>query len=246
MRPRCVAGHGHLLAGSDLHHAAVVVLGVLAVPEVVEVGDERVVVEVVLRGRRRDAPFEAATVPWIGARRRQRGGLALGTHDVDEEHHERQGDQEGADGRHHVPEVEAVAVPVGVDAPAHALEAEDVHRAEGQVEADEREPEVDLPEALVQEVAEDLRPPEVEAAQEPEQRAAEDDVVEVGDDVIGVGLLGVRRCDGVGDARQPADGEHGDQADREQHRCGEAQLPAPHRGQPVQDLHASGHGDEHR
>ena len=37
----------------------------------------------------------------------------------------------------------------------------------------------------------DLGPPVVEAAEEAEQGAAEDHVVEVGDDVVGVGLLQV-------------------------------------------------------
>ena len=52
----------------------------------------------------------------------------------------------------------------------------------------------DLAPRVVQDVAEHLGPPEVEAAEEPEQRAAEDHVVEVGDDVVGVGLLGVGRA----------------------------------------------------
>ena len=75
-----------------------------------------------------------------------------------------------------------------------------------------------LAELLVEHVAEHLRPPEVEAADEAEERATEEHVVEVGDDVVGVGLLGVGRGDGVGHARQAADGEHRDQADGEQHR----------------------------
>ena len=50
-----------------------------------------------------------------------------------------------------------------------------------------------LAELLVEHVAEDLRPPEVEAAEDAEERAAEEHVVEVGDDVVGVGLLGVGR-----------------------------------------------------
>ena len=62
--------------------------------------------------------------------------------------------------------------------------------------------------SLVEHVAEDLRPPEVEAAEEAEEDAAEDHVVEVGDDVVGVGLLGVGRGHGVGDAGEAADGEH--------------------------------------
>ena len=52
------------------------------------------------------------------------------------------GDGERADGADHVPEVEAVAVLVGVGAAGHALQAEDVHRPEREVEADEHQPEV--------------------------------------------------------------------------------------------------------
>ena len=68
-----------------------------------------------------------------------------------------------------------------------------------------------VPSFSLEQVAEHLGPPEVEAAEEAEQGAAEDHVVEVGDDVVGVGLLQVGRRDGVGDAGEAADGEHGDQ-----------------------------------
>ena len=80
----------------------------------------------------------------------------------------------------------------------------------------------------------------------PEHRAAEQHVVEVGDDVVGVGLLRVARRHRVGDAGQTADGELDDQADGEQHRRGEVQLAAPHRERPVDDLHAGRDGDQHR
>ena len=85
-----------------------------------------------------------------------------------------------------------------------------------------------LPELLAEHAAEDLRPPVVEAGEDPEDGAAEEHVVEVGDDVVGVRLLRVRRRDGVGDAREPADGELDDEADGEQHRRGEPQPAAPH------------------
>ena len=74
-----------------------------------------------------------------------------------------------------------------------ALQAEDVHRPERQVHADEHQPEVPLARASRSALAEDLRPPVVEAGEEPEHGAAEQHVVEVGDDVVGVGLLRVRR-----------------------------------------------------
>ncbi len=76
-----------------------------------------------------------------------------------------------------------------------------------------------LPSLLVERVAEDLRPPVVEAAQEAEQGAAEDHVVEVGDDVVGVGLLGVDRATPAWvTPDRPPMVNIADQADGEQHR----------------------------
>ena len=80
-----------------------------------------------------------------------------------------------------------------------------------------------LPRRLVQHPPEDLRPPVVEAAEDREDQAAEEHVVEVGDDVVGVGLLRVGRDDRVRDAGQAADGEHRDEPEREQHRGLQAQ-----------------------
>ena len=47
-------------------------------------------------------------------------------------------------------------------------------------------------------------------------------------------------------ARQATDRELRHQRDGEAHRRGEAQLAAPQRADPVEDLHARRHGDEHR
>jgi hypothetical protein len=66
-------------------------------------------------------------------------------HPMMQEGHQR---DEHTDGGHQVPHVEPVAVAVGVGAPGHALQARDVHRAEGEVEADEHHPEADLAHAL--------------------------------------------------------------------------------------------------
>ena len=49
------------------------------------------------------------------------------------------------DGRDQVPEVPAHSSRIRIDPPRHALQPEDVHRPERQVEADEHQPEVDLP-----------------------------------------------------------------------------------------------------
>ena len=103
-----------------------------------------------------------------------------------------------------------------------------------------------LPMLVVEHAAEDLRPPVVEAAEDREDQTAEQHVVEVRHDVVGVGLLRVGRDDRVRDAREAADGEHRDEAEREQHRRVQPQRPAPHRAEPVEDLHAGRDRDEHR
>src|SRR3546814_5784495 len=72
---------------------------------VVELGDDRFVVEVVLRRGGRDAPLEAAAVPRVGPGLGQRVAAAVGAHDVPCEHQHRDRDGERTDGGDHVPEV---------------------------------------------------------------------------------------------------------------------------------------------
>ena len=121
-----------------------------------------------------------------------------------------------------------------------------MHRAERQVQADDHQPEVHLAELVVVELPGDHRPPVIGPGEQAEDGTAEQHVVEVGDDVVRVGLLVVGRDDGVRHARQAADGELADEGQGEQHGRLEPQVTAPGRGQPVEDLHAGGYGDEHR
>ena len=94
--------------------------------------------------------------------------------------------------------------------------------------------------------AEHLRPPVVEAAEDPEDRAAEQHVVEVRDDEVGVGHLPVDRERREEDPREAADREDADEAERPQHRRVERDVPAPDRREPVEDLHARRDRDDHR
>ena len=95
-------------------------------------------------------------------------------------------DQEAADRRGEVPVVPAGVARVVGDPPGHALDAEHVHREERQVEADEHQHEVDLAEALVEHPAGHLREPVVDPGEHAEHRAAEQHVVQVGDDPVRV------------------------------------------------------------
>ena len=129
--------------GGQLHQPALVVLGVLAVPELVAVRRRS--------GSRRSCtraaattidPLERARVPRVVAGASRRGaGVKI---DVHEEHEHRQRDDERADRREQVERVPAHARRVRVGAAGLALEAEEVHREEREVEPDDHQPEVQL------------------------------------------------------------------------------------------------------
>jgi hypothetical protein len=112
------------------------------------------------------------------------------------------------------------------------------------VEADERQPEVQLAEALVHHPAAHLREPEVDAGVGGEHDGAEDHVVEVAHDEVAVVDVPVQRRAGQQDAGQATEEEGDQEADREQHRRLEGQLAAPHGADPVEELDAGRHGDQ--
>ena len=223
-----------LLDGGHPHHLALVVLGVLGVPPLVAAVHPGHGVEVVGGHRRRDRPFEAAGVPGVRARRGQMRGVALGLHDVPHEYQHPQRDQQRpprwppcsrtrirSPGRR---------VSMRRDIPCRPRMC---MGPKVRLNPTQHDPEVPVPQPLVEEVAPHLGPPEVQAGEQAEHPAPEDHIVEVGHDVVGVGLLGVGRGHRVGHAGQAADGEHGHRGHRELHGHREMQLPAPHGGQPV-------------
>ena len=155
-----------LLGASHPDHLAVFVFAVLAVPELVQCLYLDLVVEVVDRRRVRGEPLQTAGVPWVRPDRGLVPGPTGRHHHVDDKRQNPEGDDEGSNGGKHVPELEAEARAVGVDTAGHALQPQDVHRAEGHVEANEHQPEVPLTELVAEQVAEDLGPPEVEAGKD--------------------------------------------------------------------------------
>src|SRR5947199_338403 len=129
------------------------------------------------------------------------------------------------------------------------LEAEEVQREEDGVHADQREGEMPTGEALGVHAPRHPREPEVEAREDAEDRAAEEHVVQVGDDPVGVLERIVERDRRLEHAVDAADHEHRDEADREEHRRLEFDRPAPHRRDPVENLDPARHrdreGDDH-
>src|SRR4029077_15784043 len=114
---------------------------------------------------------------------------------------------------------------------------EEVLRHEGDVEADEEDPELPLAETLVELPPEHLRPPVEEAREDREHDAAEQRVVEVRDDEVAVVHLPVDRECGEIDAGDPPDDEQREKAESEEHRRLEAEVAAPEGREPVEDLH---------
>ena len=93
-----------------------------------------------------------------------------------------------------------------------------------------------LPSFSFEHAPEHLRPPVEEPGEDREHDAAEQRVVEVRDHEVAVVHLPVDRERGQVDPGEPADDEEREEAEREQHRRLEAEVPAPERGEPVEDL----------
>ena len=175
--------------------------------------DLRDLVEVEDRRRRGDLPLERHRAPRV--RRRDRAEAPARDHVVEED--ERRGAEPERRERDEHVEVGELRQVVG-DAARHPLRAEDVHREEGEVEADEREPEVELAEPLVVHPAGHLREPVVDPGEDREDGAAEEHVVDVRDDEVRLAHVDVDRDGAEHDAREAADHEHREEAEREQHR----------------------------
>ena len=109
-----------------------------------------------------------------------------------------------------------------------------------------QQPERRLAQPLVQPEAEGLREPVGVAGERAEQHAADDDVVEVGHQEKAVVQHEVRRRHGQQHAGHAADDEGDHEAERPQHRRGIDDPAAIHREEPVEDLHAGRHRDDHR
>ena len=112
-------------------------------------------------------------------------------------------------------------------------------REEREVEADHREPEVPAcpgPRCTCGRsisAARSTTPPKIAKSAPGHQH-----VVEMRNDVVRVLELDVDRQDRENEARETADREQEQEADREQHRRLEGDRAVPHRGEPVEHLHA--------
>ena len=121
-----------------------------------------------------------------------------------------------------------------------------MHREEREIHADKRQDEVDLPEPFVVHPARHRREEEVHCREEAHHGTTEQHVVEVRDHPVGLLELVVHGNRRLVHARDAADREETQEAEREQHRGRETDAAPPHGREPVEDLHARRHGHRHR
>ncbi|KAF1854768.1 hypothetical protein Lal_00013172 [Lupinus albus] len=166
-----------------------------------------------------------------------------GIGDVDQEDHDADRHDHVAVGGDLVPVFERRSI-VGI-ATRHAVRAQEVHREEDQVHADEEYPELQVRQEFGVHPAAHLREPVVEPGEERGDRAQRQHVVEVRHHVVGILQVVVDAAVGQHHAGHAADREQEDEADRPDHRRLEFEAAAPHRRDPREDLDAGGHRDDH-
>ena len=120
-----------------------------------------------------------------------------------------------------------------------------MHREERDRGAREREPEARLREPLVVHPSADLREPVEQPAEEREDGRAEDDEVEVRDDVVRVGRRLVDRDRGERDPGQAAENEEDDEAADEHQRRPELGPAERDSHGPGEDLNRAGNHHHH-
>src|SRR6185369_7456178 len=202
--------------------------------------------EVVVRRRRRSGPFERRRFPWIVARL-----LAFedAPEHVEVEQYLGQYRDDGCNRDEQYEWMQRLQKLVLAEtriASRHADDSHDVHRHKDRVDADERQPEMNLANPLVHQTAKHLREPEVERSEHSEDRSHTHHQVEVSRDDIRVVHRQVERTLAENQARDTARHEERNESQRKQHRRGKANTRTPQRTQPVERLHRRRHTNRQR
>src|SRR5271168_149617 len=175
-------------------------------------GNFRGFVEVFGGGRRGGFPFEAGGGPGVGS-----GDFAVldGPGQIDHGQQIAQGENGSASGGHDVKHLKFRGITV-VAAGLTEI-AEDELREKSEVEADEEGDGGNAGEKLGIHPAGDFGPPEVEAANVAHDGAANHDVVEMGDDELGVVEVDIQAEAGEEESSEAADEEQADKAEGVEH-----------------------------
>ncbi len=121
-----------------------------------------------------------------------------------------------------------------------------MHDVEGEMEADDKQPEMPLAEPLVEHAPGHLRVPVIKGRKDHEDDGADEHVMEMRHYEIGIVQLPVPRRYRKHDPRQPGNHKLEQERDRKQHGQFETDLSTPDGRQPIEGLDACGNGDDHR
>ena len=236
------SGHRQLNRAHTLDRSRrAVALGMRQIPQRSSPAHGRHGLEIMLRRRRTRCPFQRPCVPRI-----RTGGLSRTEtgENIGEQHQNREPDHEHARCGEHVHGGPAGKCGIGVDAARHSIHTQNVLDEKRHVEAYEHQPEVQPTHAFGEHPSAHLWKPVIQPRHHREQSSAEQNVVHVRYYVIRVSELPIEGDGREGDAGQPADGECEQKRDGEQHGGVEANGSAPHGGEPVENFHSSGNGDQ--
>src|SRR6266545_997795 len=113
------------------------------------------------------------------------------------------------------------------------------------MKTDREKPKMPKPQFAVQQPAESFWVPVVEASEECVEETANQNVMKVRDNEIRIRKLPVERRNCEHDSRQTGNQKLKQEAETEDHRYFQPNLPAVHRAQPVEDLDPRRYPDEH-
>ena len=120
-----------------------------------------------------------------------------------------------------------------------------MHREEAEVKPDEMEDEVNLAPGFVKHPPGHFGVPVVDSSIDSGDATTKQDVVEVGDDEIGIVNVDIEGHRSQHHATESTDEKQGDKTDGKQHGRIEAYFAPPNRRHPAKDLNSRRNGDRH-
>ena len=152
---------------------------------------------------------------------------------------------EAADARNQVRPVPAEPGFIDIDPARHPHQSGQMHDQEGQVEADEDQPEGEGTDGPRGHPPGHLRIPVITRGEKGKEEAAKQHIMQVGYHEMGVVDLPVERYQRQHNTRQPAHHEYDEETEEIEHRQIVARSPAIQGRNPGEELHGGGHGHQH-
>lgn len=171
-------------------------------------------------------------------------GAGEGTSNDIEEEEGGDGGDDGTDGGNII----SSGIGVGVirDTARHTGEAEEVHGEEGEIDSDKEGSEMDFSKKIVIAQADKFFNSVVEARENSEDGSHRKDIVEMGNDVVGIMKGDVHACIGKNDSGDASNGKEKDKAKSEDERGAHVERSSSESRQSAKDFNSRRNGNNHR